>query len=146
MVLQTDMTTEFVVKRRVKFGDCDPGGVLYTPNIGHYVVESVRDYLDHLLGAPMERTVLDMGVAPPAKTMSVEFLSFMTWDDELDIKVRIRHIGNSSFSFDVNGYCDETHVFGASFCQVCVDLQSRRPTDIPVRLLEALKRGLGTET
>jgi len=35
------MNKEFIVHRKILFGDCDPAGVLYTPRIGYFVVEAV---------------------------------------------------------------------------------------------------------
>ena len=133
------MKYPFRVKRRVRFGDCDPGGVLYTPNIGFYVTESIREFMDHVMGAPFERAVLNLGVLPPAKSISVEFLSFMKWDDELEISVAVKEIGNTSYTFAVHGYCIGTPVFIAEFTQVCVDPDTKRPTPIP----QALRLALG---
>ncbi len=133
------MKNLFTLKRRVRFGDCDPGGVLYTPNIGFYVVESIQAFMDHLLMAPFERAVLDLGVLPPARKLSVEFLSFMKWDDELDISVYVKAIGTTSYTLGVDASCLGTPVFTAEFTQVCVDPNTRRPVPIPALLKSALE-------
>lgn len=130
------MSKEFLIKRRVRFGDCDPAGVIYTPNIGFYVVESIRAFMDELLGGPMEKAIFDMGIAPPAKSFSVEFISFLKWDDEIDISVRIQNIGKSSFTFLVVGCCGDKPMFSSEFTQVCIDPETMRPTPIPEKLRE----------
>lgn len=129
----------FQVKRRVRFGDCDPGGVIYTPNISFYIVDAIRNFMDKILEAPMERTILDMGILPPAKAFSVEFISFMKWDDEIDITVAIKHMGTSSFTYSLAGYCEGNHVFSAEFTQVCVDPETQKPTSMPSALRDKLE-------
>ncbi len=79
----------------------------------------------------MERTILDMGILPPAKAFSVEFVSFLKWDDEIEIAVSVKNIGTSSFTFSLVGYCGDDHVFSSEFTQVCVDPETKRPTPIP---------------
>ena len=133
------MKNHFAIKRRVRFGDCDPGGVLYTPNIGFYVVESIQAFMDHLMGAPFERAVLDLGVLPPARKLSVEFLSFMKLDDELDIFVHVKAIGTTSYTLGVDASCMGTPVFAAEFTQVCVDPNTRQSTPIPAALRAMLE-------
>ena len=131
---QTDnhaMSKAYQIKRRVRFGDCDPGGVIYTPNISFYIVESVRAFMDELLETPMEKAILDMGILPPAKAFSVEFISFLKWDDQIDILVRIKNIGTSSFTFSIVGYRDDEPTFSSEFTQVCVNPETKRPTPIP---------------
>lgn len=132
------MSSEFSIKRRVRFGDCDPGGVIYTPNVGFYVVEAVRSFMDSILEAPMERAILDMGILPPARAISIEFESFMKWDDEIDITVSVKDVGTSSFTFSILGHFGATRVFSSKFTQVCVDPESNRPTPIPEKLRELL--------
>lgn len=135
---------EFVIQRRVRFGDCDPGGVFYTANIGDYVVESVRDFMDYLIGSPMEKSILAMGVAPPAKSISCEFFSFMKWDDELHIKVSVDHIGSSSFSFSVAACCEGRRVFEASLTQVCIDIETQQTIKIPEKLFNILNNAMNS--
>lgn len=132
------MNNKFKIRRRVRFGDCDPGGVLYTPNISFYIVESIRTFMDELLDAPMEKSILDMGILPPAKAFSVEFISFLKWDDEIDINVSIKQVGNSSFTFLINGFCEGSLTFSAELTQVCMHPETKRPAPIPERLRNKL--------
>lgn len=79
------MNTYFTVKRKVRFGDCDPMGVLYTPRIGYFIVEAILDCISSCLGGPAEKAILDLGVLP-ARSFKVDFLAPMAWDDELEIR------------------------------------------------------------
>lgn len=61
------MDSAFVHRRRILFGDCDPGGIMYTPRVTHFVIEASLDFLSDRLGGPAERRMFEMGVAPPAR-------------------------------------------------------------------------------
>jgi len=98
--------------------------------------------MDKLLEAPMERAFFDMGILPPAKAFSVEFVSFMKWDDEIDISVSVKNIGTSSFTFLLAGHCANDHVFSSEFTQVCIDPETKRPTPIPQALRDKLAEHL----
>jgi acyl-CoA thioesterase FadM len=34
----------FKTTRTILFGDCDPGGVIYTPRVAHFVVEATHEF------------------------------------------------------------------------------------------------------
>jgi len=133
------MSKEFIVKRKVRFGDCDPGGALYTPRISYFVIESVLDFISECFGAPAEKSIIDLGVMPPARSFTVEFLKPMVWDDEIEIKVHLKEIRTSAFVFSVNGYVLNDKVFSAELTQVCINPESKRPVKVPAKLREVLE-------
>lgn len=132
------MKTPFVIHRRVRFGDCDPGGVLYTPRIGYFVVEAVLDFLAFRLGGPAERRIMEMGILPPARALSVEFLRPMAWDDELEIQVTVKDIRTHAIAFGVVGSVAGERTFTGELTQVCVSAESRRPVEVPEELRRVL--------
>jgi hypothetical protein len=64
----------FTTGRVVLFGDCDAGGAVYTPRISDFVIEAALEFLSFALGAPAARAIMAMGVLPPARVLSIEFL------------------------------------------------------------------------
>jgi 4-hydroxybenzoyl-CoA thioesterase len=133
------MSTPFAIRRRVRFGDCDPGGVLYTPRMSYFVVEAVLDFLDDRLAGPPERRLLDLGILPPARALSIEFLKPMAWDDDLEIRVEVKEIRTHAIAYSVAGYVAEEKAFIAELTQVCVSPQTRRPVAVPDALRKALR-------
>lgn len=132
------MDKEFIIKRKIRFGDCDPGGILYTPRIGYFVVEAVLDFISECFGAPAEKSIIDLGVLPPARSLKVEFLKPMAWDDEIEIRVSLKEMRTSAFVFAVNGFILSDKVFSAELTQVCISPETKQPVEIPVKLREAL--------
>ncbi len=139
MAQLSSMKKAFIVNRKVRFGDCDPGGILFTPRIGHFIVEAIIDFISACFDAPAERSMFELGIAPPARAFSVEFLKPMVWDDELEIHVSLKEIRNSAFAFSLNGFVQRDKVFSAEFTQVCVDPKSMRPVSVPKRMRELLE-------
>ncbi len=134
--------TQFFCKRTILFGDCDPAGIIYTPRVAYFVVEAAHEFISHSLGVPGLRAILAMGILPPARALSIEFLAPMVWDDEIDIAVSCRDIKTSSFTFFVEARNKAGEItFRATFTQVCVSPKSHRPVAIPAPLLLALKGG-----
>jgi acyl-CoA thioesterase FadM len=130
----------FKTHRTVNFGDCDPAGVIYTPRVGHFIVEAVLEFQAWLLGGPAARSILAMGILPPAKALSVVFIAPLTWDDQIELAVCCTAIGDTSFTCQVLARRPGGDaVFSGTLTQVCVSPESRRPVAIPTALRDALQ-------
>ncbi|AIN58807.1 MULTISPECIES: acyl-CoA thioesterase [Pseudomonas] len=133
----------FVTTRKILFGDCDPAGIVYTPRISYFVIEAIHEFLSHQLGGEGLRKLFAMGVMPPARALSIEFLAPMAWDDLIRVHVSSGPLGRTSFSFNVEGVgASGESCFRASMTQVCVCPDSKQPVDLP----EALRRALSSTT
>ncbi|MEE1887321.1 acyl-CoA thioesterase [Pseudomonas carassii] len=129
----------FITTRKILFGDCDPAGIVYTPRISYFVIEAIHEFLSHRLGGEGLRTLFAMGVMPPARALSIEFLAPMTWDDLISVQVSSGEPGTTSFSFAVEARGSGGEVcFRASLTQVCVCPESRQPVAVPEALRQAL--------
>jgi len=132
------MAESFVVRRRILFGDCDPGGIVYTPRFAHFAVEAGLAFVSARLGAPAERRMRELGVLPPARAFSLEFLRMLSWDDEIDIEVAVAELGTTSYTLAIEGRHRGETAFLARITQVCVSPETRRPAPIPEPLRAAL--------
>jgi YbgC/YbaW family acyl-CoA thioester hydrolase len=133
----------FTTTRTVVFGDCDPAGIVYTPRIAYFAIEATHEFLSHRLGGEGLRKVFAMGVLPPVRALSVEFLSPMTWDEVISIEVRSEAPGATSFSFVVEGRQASGEVtFRATMTQVCINPENRQPVALPDVLRQALTNEL----
>ena len=129
----------FTTTRTILFGDCDPAGIVYTPRIAYFVIEAIHEFLSDRLGGEGLRKVFVMGILPPARALSIEFLSSMTWDEVISIEVGSEAPGTTSFGFAVEGRQASGEVtFRASMTQVCICPESKQPTALPDALRQAL--------
>lgn len=131
----------FKTGRVVLFGDCDAGGAVYTPRISDFIVEAALEFLSFALDAPAARTIMAMGVLPPARALAIEFLHPMTWDERIEIEVSTGNIGEHSFSLSIVARnAAGADAFRATLTQVCVSPQTKRPVALPSDLRLALER------
>lgn len=130
----------FKTQRTVLFGDCDPAGAIYTPRVAHYVVEAVMEFQASRLQGPAARKIFDMGVLPPARNLSVDFMAPLTWDDRIEMEVTCTTVGTTSFTCAVTARREDGVVaFQARLTQVCVSPETRRPVALPEHLRQALQ-------
>lgn len=134
----------FRTSRVILFGDCDPGGVIYSPRVAHFVVEAGLAFLSHALEEPAARRLFSMNILPPARSLSIEFLHPMVWDETIDIEVCAERIGEHSFTLLVTASNAEGHkTFRGSITQVTISPETKRPVPLPFELRAALERTRG---
>jgi len=134
----------FRTSRVILFGDCDPGGVIYAPRVAHFVVEAGLAFLSDALDGPAARRLFSMGILPPARALSIEFLHPMVWDETIEIEVSAERFGEHSFTFSVGASNAEGHkTFRACITQVTISPETKRPVSLPLELRAALERSQG---
>ena len=132
----------FVVRRKVRWGDCDPAGVVYTGRFSDYLLGAVGLYTTYMAGGD-GRLGEAHGVGTPCKAMRFEFIGTLWPDDEIDITCTVEAIRNRSFDLRcVARRPDGTPVFDAMFSPICVRLDRREGTPIPDSLRAVLNRYL----
>jgi len=128
----------FVVRRVVRWGDCDPAGVVYTGRFTDYLLGAVGLFSDHLAGGAGRLGAVH-GVGTPCKGMRFEFIGTLWPDDVIDIECWVEAIRTRSYDIRcVARRPDGTPVFDAMFSPICVRLDERVGTPIPDSLRAAL--------
>ncbi|QRQ83446.1 acyl-CoA thioesterase [Cupriavidus oxalaticus] len=132
----------FVVRRTVRWGDCDPAGVVYTGRFTDYLLGAVGLYSAHMAGGE-GRLGEAHGVGLPCKAMRLEFIGTLWPDDVIDITCNVEAIRTRSFDIRCKAQRpDGRHVFDAMFSPICVRLDRREGTAIPDSLRAVLARFL----
>ena len=130
----------FSVQRRVRWGECDPAGVMYTPRFADFVVDAFLDFLEHLLGAPLEARLRELDCGTPAMSLNLEFERSL-WPGELvTLDVSVAEVRRRSFDLVVRATMEDGQpAFRARVGIVCVYHTRREARAIPEPLLERLK-------
>ena len=126
-------TNPVTVRRRVRFGDCDPAGVVYTVRFSDYVVSAMDLFLSELLGGPP----LDQleNVHTPIKALSFVFADSLRPSEEFDMVVDVRDIRTRTFDLAITARRPSGEpVFEALVTPICVTAAERRSVAIPDRL------------
>lgn len=123
------------IARTVLFGDCDPAGVVYTPQYSYFVVEAIYSALDAWAGTPGLRNLMALDILPPVRAMTLEMFRPVAWDDALQITVSVESLGRSSFSFLVEGSVEgDLPAFRSVVTHVCVCAETKMPVEMPMTL------------
>jgi acyl-CoA thioester hydrolase len=139
------MPEPFIHVLRVRYGECDPQGVVFNANYFTYFDvaltelwrSSVGPYTDMMAGG------VDLAVAEA----SARYLASAGFDDELEIAVTVERLGTTSMTtrIDVDRRNDATPVVKGAMRHVFIAADTRRPTDIPPAVRRGLERHLAAE-
>jgi acyl-CoA thioesterase FadM len=128
------------LRRTVKWGDCDPAGVVYTPRFSDYVVEAHLASFEHLFGMPPYEFLQPMNLALPAKAMVLEFKRSLWPNETFDMVVRVANIRTRTYDISVEGVArDGVLAFDATLTLICLNRTLRKSQALPEFLLEKLK-------
>jgi acyl-CoA thioesterase FadM len=130
----------FVVRRRVRWGECDPAGVVYTGKFTDYLLSAVMLFHEHLLGDFSEGYRKKMGIETPCKGITLSFSRALWPNESFDMHVTVGDIRTSSYDIAVQARMpDGTPVFSGTFSPVCIPQTERRAIPIPDDMRQRLE-------
>lgn len=132
-------TLPFTIRRTVKWGECDPAGVVYTVVFGEYVISAAELFYRHLLNEGPQHAKDHHGFGTPTRALTFDFQNSLRPDDEFDIEVSVDEIRSRTYSLVMHGrtLAGDT-VFIARLTPICVVRGERRAIPVPPVLREAL--------
>jgi 4-hydroxybenzoyl-CoA thioesterase len=132
-------TSPFVVRRRVRWGECDPAGVVYTGKFTDYLLSAVMLFHEHMLGDFTEAYRKKLGIETPCKGLTLTFSRALWPNETFDMTVCVGDIRTSSYDVQVRAALpDGTPVFAGTFSPVCIPRNERRAIPIPDEMRERL--------
>ncbi|NDZ18011.1 thioesterase [Variovorax sp. WS11] len=128
------------MRRRVRWGECDPAGVVYTPRFCDYIVEALDAFMERLLGVPLQQRMAEIDLGTPAKAMQFVFHHSLRPDQEFDMRVFVSDIRVRSFDLAMEARdLEGLRLFDAQFSAVCVHRAVRESRPLPAVLRERLE-------
>lgn len=122
----------FVVRRRVRWGECDPAGVVYTPRFTDYLVSAASLFHEHLFAQQPPGFREALGVDTPCKGLSLVFEGSLWPDQVFDMAVRVSGVRTASYDLQVRATRPEGNaVFSGVFSPICIARGDRRGS-IPI--------------
>ena len=133
-------THPVTVRRRVKWGECDPAGVVYMVNYSEYVVSAYELFMAALFGEALQHTKLRHRIALPAKAFVIEFYAPLRPDEDFLMAVEITDIRTKTFDVTVRGYSiDNRDRFLGKLTPIAVDPFDRAAAPLPPALTRRLQ-------
>ena len=96
-------TDVFVHRRTVRFGECDPAGVVYYPVFFHWFHETMEAWFEEALGVSYDEVLKTCGF--PAADISSQFRKPIQMGEKIELHLCIEHLGRSSLALRIN-VCD----------------------------------------
>ena len=142
-------TLPVTVRRRVKFGECDPAGVVYTPVFSEYTLSAYQWFLQAMLGGPMFAAMKRVGFDSPIKALTFEFRNMLVTEQVFDLVCRVTEIRTRTFDIEITGRSttEKPHdIYVSKLTPIMLSRSERRSIEIPAELrqkLEAYRTAMG---
>jgi len=117
-----------VLNYTVRFGDCDPAGIVYFPRFFDLFHQAMETWFPAELGFGYDEFVRGRKLGFPAVHSEADFERPSRFGETIAIALRVTRLGRSSiaFAYAITGAQGESRVRGASVC-VCMDLDPASP-------------------
>ena len=88
----------FSTQITVNFGDTDPAGLVYFPNIFHYCHIAMERFFEEVCGISYSKLTSEKQLGFPTAKIDAEFTTPLRYGDVIDIEITVSEIGNKSLS------------------------------------------------
>lgn len=122
------------------FGDTDPAGLVYYPNLLHYCHLAMERFFAEYCGIPYSDLIAKERIGFPTVKIDAEFLTPLIYGDDADIAVEVAAIGNSSLTlvYTIQRLRDQVLCARVEQVHVAMSLQTKKSQSIPSYLRETL--------
>lgn len=129
----------------VRFGDCDPAGIVYFPRFFGFFHDAMETWFAERLGLAYAAVVVGRKIGFPSVHAEADFRSPCALGDRIGVELRVATIGRSSLAlaYAVRGEAGDARLTGAT-THVVMDLDAgspgfRRSVVIPADLRAAIE-------
>jgi acyl-CoA thioesterase FadM len=115
----------------VRFGSCDPAGIVYTPEYLNLFNGVVEDWYGQALGISYHELVGKRRTGLGYAHVSADFATPSSMGDVLDVAVIVRRVGRASLTFTVHAFKDGIECVRATFVTVTTSLVDHKAIALP---------------
>lgn len=125
---------------KVRFGDCDPAGLVYYPVIFHYCHVAMEEFFAERCGIGYHALLAEEGLGFPTVKVEAEFFVPLVYGDEAEIGISIVRLGRSSLTleYNVRRVGDNALCARSTQVHVAMSLTERTSVEIPAKYRAAL--------
>ncbi|MCZ4303360.1 thioesterase family protein [Zoogloeaceae bacterium G21618-S1] len=134
---------EFVVEREVRFGDCDPAGIVFFPNYFRMLNCVVEDWWT-AIGQPWRTMIGKRRLGTPTVRLDSEFVQPSFHGDVLRFHLTVEALGNASLRVRHVATCSDGTRLRAEQWLVCTSLKTHQSTPWPDDVRQAITRFMET--
>jgi len=134
---------DFELALRVRYGECDPQGIVFNANYLLYFDVVFTELWRAALGPWQE--LKDAGVDLVVANANIDFRASAQFDDELVLRARIARLGTTSITSEFDVLRDSALLVSGRLRHVCVSSTDWRKTDLPEWVRAGLRQYAGSE-
>ena len=128
---------DFVHRLRVRFGECDPQGVVFNANYLLYLDVGFTELWRERLGGYAE--MIAQGVDTMLVRSDLAYRAAARWDEEIDVRLHVASLGTTSITTHATVERDGTTLVEATLVHVFVDAKALTKTPVPDRIRALLE-------
>ena len=131
---------KFSARTRVGFSDTDAQGIVYYGRYFPYIDLARVEY--HRALGLLGIEVGEPGVEFVTRACTIQYEAPAVFDDELEVFIRVAKIGRTSATYEAAVYRarDDVLMVTATQTLVLVDLEERKPCEIPASFRETISQ------
>jgi acyl-CoA thioesterase FadM len=115
----------------IHFGDCDPSGIVYTPQYFNLFNGAIEDWYGAALGISYRALITDRKLGVGYAHVSADFAKPSFIGDILDVAIVVTALGRSSLTLTVHAFKDGIERVRATFVTVTTSLERFEAIPIP---------------
>lgn len=123
------MSAPFLHRLRVRYGECDPQGIVFNANYLLYFDVAFTELWRQALGSWQEMVV--RGVDAVVAETNLRFLAPARYDDELDLHCSLARLGTTSITTEIDVVRDGEKLVEGWLRHVFVDTERWEKTEAP---------------
>lgn len=128
----------------VRWGDCDPAGIIYTPRILEYAIVAMENWFTEILGVSWYELNMHHGLGSPTVRAECDFLLILRAGQQVNMNVQVQNLGNSSLTVLVTGFnSDQAACFKVSLVFCFIKRPEFKSTPIPDRYRKRIETYIG---
>ena len=134
------MKFDFERQELVRFGHCDPAGIVFYPRYFEMLNALVEDWFTEGLAIDHAQLLGPRRIGLPTVHLTVDFKRVSRMGDLLTQRLRITRLGRSSLGLEISFDAADGQRVAIKQVLVCTDLQTHQPIPFPDDLRAALER------
>ncbi|MBB6592412.1 acyl-CoA thioesterase [Ralstonia solanacearum] len=132
------MTVHFERAARIRFGHCDPAGIVYFPQYLVLFNGLVEDWFTDGLGISYADMLGPRRIGLPIVKLHCEFSAISRMGDDVQLKLRLERLGNASLSLALDCWAGDEQRVRSQQVLVFTDLHTHRAIAVPPDVRRAL--------
>ncbi len=94
----------YVIRRTIKWGECDPAGMVYTTQFLDFVMHTAEAWFKEVTGYHWNATRRELGIGSPMVHASLDFSHALWPEDSLDLTVTLTGLTRATYTLEVVGH------------------------------------------